>query len=46
MSGLIDEWDVDWIPSGPEEVEVERRIFGWRPLLGPDVTWLPDHEVP
>lgn len=33
------EWAIEWMSSGPDEIEAERIHFGWRPLLGP-VDWL------
>ena len=34
------EWDVEWMPLGPEEAEIERtHFYAWRPLRG-GVDWL------
>lgn len=40
VASLLDEWGVEWLPRDAEEFELERRRFGWRPLLG-GVDWLP-----
>ncbi len=42
VSEMIDEWDVDWLEAGsPEEIEIEKREIGWRPL-GSSNEWLVD----
>jgi hypothetical protein len=32
LENLASEWELEWIPIGPEEEQLEREVFGWRPL--------------
>lgn len=34
LENLAREWIFEWLPLGPEEEQLERDHFGWRPLLG------------
>ena len=36
------EWQIDWLPPGNDEERAEREHFGWRPLRGGAVDWMPD----
>ena len=35
------EWQIDWLPPGTDEERAEREHFGWRPLHGGAVVWMP-----
>lgn len=34
-------WNIQWLPRGAEEEQIEREHFGWRPLRSRGVDWLP-----
>ncbi len=41
VAGFLDPFEIAWMERDAREVEMERQLIGWRPLLDA-VDWLPE----